>query len=132
MTKIRFCLDKNLNTEYQLNLLKIISSFLGEHREDQFAKRNSFIEFTLTKRRHLGKILIHRFKESKLTKSKQYSVKKLSIDDWTREFEAHFYYGVIRPLDIVVKLINNKEKKQIIEKMRKHFLSLTTTNYTLI
>jgi hypothetical protein len=129
--KIRCCLDSSLNSEHQLHILEIITSFLAENREDEFMKRHSRIEVTLTKRRHFGKILIHRFRESKISKYKQHTVKKLSVLDWIPEVEAHYHYGVIRPLNIVSRLMIDQEKRNILERLRKHFVSMITINYSL-
>ena len=129
--KTRFCLDSVLNTEHQLFILEIITSFLTEHREDQFMMRNSLIEVTLTKRRYIGKILIHRFKESKISNYKQHIVKKLTKDDWTPEVKAHLHYNVLRPLNVVSRLMINQEKRNLIDRLRKHFLNMVTENYSL-
>jgi hypothetical protein len=129
--KTRFCLDSVLNKEHQLHILEIITSFLSENREDEFMKHCSVIQVTLTKRRHIGKILIHRFKESKISSFKQHTVKKLSVRDWIPEVKAHYHYGVIRPLNIVSRLMIDQEKRNILERLRKHFVSMITINYSL-
>ena len=129
--KTRFCLDSALNTEHQLHLLKIIMSFWSENRQDEYMSRTSVIEVTLTKRRHIGKILIHRFRESKISNFKRHTVKKLSMRDWIPEVQAHHHYSVIRPLNIVSRLMINRAKRSMLERMRKHFISLTTENYSL-
>jgi hypothetical protein len=129
--KTRFCLDHVLNSEHQLHILGMITSFLSEDREDEFMKRFSIIEVTLTKRRYIGKILIHRFKESKISTFKQHTIKKLCVDDWIPEVEAHYHYGVIRPLNIVSMLMTNQERRLMLNRLRTQFINMITVNYSL-
>ena len=127
---MRFSLDRSLNIEYQKNILDIIASFLNQSTEGFYENTHSMIEFTLTRRRHLGKILIHRFRESTFSRYKKHTIKKLCQNDWVREFEAHFFYSVIKPMNVVLKILTGKQR-EFLKQIKKRFLIAGTQNYVL-
>ena len=127
---MRFCLDRKVNVEHQIYILRTVCEFLADSSENEYFRSIHYIEFTFTKRRHFGKILLHRFRDCKISKRKQHSIKKLTKDDWTREFNAPFYFGVIRPLSEIIRL-TDETRNNILRKLRERFLKWSTENYVL-
>ena len=127
---MRFCLDKYLNIQHQTYILNTICEFLADTCENTYFRSLHFIQFTFTKRRHLGKIILHRFRDCKISNEKHHSIKKLTKSDWTREFNAEFYFGVIRPLSTIIRL-TDKTRNTILKKLREQFLSWSTVNFVL-
>jgi hypothetical protein len=131
---MRFCLYKSLNAEYQLNILKTISSFLVDTNEDYYTRMTCYIEFTLTRRQHLGKVLIHRIKQSKISSFRNHTVRKLTRSDWVREFEAHTFFNVIKPINLISRLFIESSlwRKMRIDAIRNQYVQRNTENYLLV
>ena len=125
---MKFILNKHLNREHQEYILSLIASYTTEVWFDYFNVRTAMLEFTLTKKMNLGKIRLHNFRESRISGSCCHIVKKLSQDDWIKEYPAHTYFNEVQRSKDLMEMLDARNKTLFRKRMDRKYVS----NYALL
>ena len=134
---MKFCLAKyGYSREQQNHFLKLISSFLTFVSQSTYLTKLRYIDFTLTKRCELGKILIYTFHKSNLTDWVRRENRKLKKDGWITEYESRIFLNVIQPLSRMYNFLNALDSRSTPEKhcvagLLEHFKTQATVDYLL-
>jgi len=134
---VRFYIAKyGYSKEQQVHFLRLIASYLTFTCSDHYLTTVKYIDFTLTQRSHLGKIVIIEFRKSNLTDWTQCSRKKLGSTGWCVEYDSRLFLNIVQPLRKIVLFIEsmrecNTRHIESLKKMITYFEEKSTLNYIL-